>query len=50
MLAGEAPLGCSALLRVAGLPIRYWLTGANPTLFGKVERLERNDVFSATFS
>ena len=43
MLAGEAPLGCSALLRVAGLPIRHWLAGASPTLFEKVERLERNE-------
>jgi hypothetical protein len=43
MFAGEAPLGCSGLLRVAGLPIRYWLAGASPTLFEKVERLERNE-------
>jgi hypothetical protein len=43
MFASEAPLGCSALLRVAGLPIRYWLAGANPTLFDKVERLERDE-------
>jgi hypothetical protein len=43
MFASEAPLGCSGLLRVAGLPIRYWLAGANPTLFEKVERLERDE-------
>ena len=43
MFAGETPLGCSALLRVAGLPVRYWLAGANPTLFEKVERLERDE-------
>jgi Lantibiotic dehydratase, N terminus len=43
MFASEVPLGCSALLRIAGLPIRYWLAGANPTLFEKVERLERNE-------
>jgi len=43
MLAGEAPLGCSALLRVAGLPIRYWLAGASPALFEKAERLARNE-------
>lgn len=41
MSAGEAALGCSALLRVAGLPVRYWLAGANPALFGRIERLER---------
>jgi hypothetical protein len=41
MFADEDPLGCSGLLRVAGLPIRYWLAGASPTLFEKVERLER---------
>jgi len=43
MFAGEAPIGCSGLLRVAGLPIRYWLAGANPTLFKKVERLVREE-------
>jgi len=43
MFASDSPLGCSALLRVAGLPIRYWLAGANPTLFEKVERLIRDE-------
>jgi hypothetical protein len=43
MVTGEAPLGCSGLLRVAGLPIRYWLVGANPALFQKVEGLERDE-------
>lgn len=43
MFAAEAPLGCSALLRVAGLPIRYWLEGASPQLFGMVEALERSE-------
>lgn len=43
MLADEASLGCSGLLRVAGLPVRYWLAGASSTLFEKVERLERNE-------
>jgi hypothetical protein len=33
------PIGASALLRVAGLPIRYWLAGANPTLFDLVRQL-----------
>ena len=43
MFKDEAPLGCSALLRVAGLPVRYWLAGASPTLFEKVERLARTE-------
>jgi hypothetical protein len=43
MFAGDAVLGCSGLLRVAGLPVRLWLAGANPTLFGKVECLARNE-------
>jgi hypothetical protein len=43
MIVKEAPGGCSALLRVAGLPIRYWLAGANPTLFEKAERLEGDE-------
>ena len=43
MFAGDAPLGSSALLRVAGLPIRYWLAGASSTLFAKVEQLERHE-------
>jgi Lantibiotic dehydratase, N terminus len=43
MLANEAPLGCSGLLRVAGLPIRHWLAGASPTLFAKAERLDRDE-------
>jgi hypothetical protein len=43
MPADESTLGCSALLRVAGLPIRYWLAGANPKLFEKVARLERDE-------
>ena len=42
MLAADAPLGSSALLRVAGLPIRYWLAGASSTLFAKVRQLERS--------
>ncbi len=47
MFAAEAPLGCSALLRVAGLPIRYWLEGASPQLFGMVEALERSEKSAA---
>ncbi|HEX5886527.1 MAG TPA: lantibiotic dehydratase [Pyrinomonadaceae bacterium] len=43
MFARETPLGCSTLLRVAGLPIRYWLAGANPTLFAKAVRLIRDE-------
>ena len=41
MIVSDSPLGCSGLLRVSGLPIRYWLAGANPELFEKVTRLER---------
>ena len=36
---GEMTMGSDGLLRVAGLPIRYWLEGANPALFTAVERL-----------
>jgi hypothetical protein len=43
MLPGDARLGSSALLRVAGLPIRCWLAGANPTLFANVAQLERRE-------
>lgn len=41
MFTGEATMGGSGLLRVAGLPIRYWLAGANPKLFEKAVHLER---------
>lgn len=34
-----ATLGSGGLLRVAGLPIRYWLCGANPALFAAVAHL-----------
>ena len=39
MTMGSVPIGASGLLRVAGLPIRYWLAGASPALFGLVRRL-----------
>lgn len=42
MFTRDTPLGCSGLLRVAGLPIRHWLAGASPALFDKVKRLERD--------
>ncbi|HWK28580.1 MAG TPA: lantibiotic dehydratase [Solirubrobacter sp.] len=40
MTAADA-LGCSGLLRVAGLPVRFWLAGAAPELMVAVARLER---------
>jgi hypothetical protein len=36
----EGPLGSSAVLRVSGLPIRYWLDGANPSLFSNIACLD----------
>lgn len=39
-MTAETPLGSSALLRMASLPIRYWLYGANPKLFNKIKLLE----------
>jgi hypothetical protein len=39
-VTGQQPsLGGAALLRVAGLPIRCWLAGANPDLFAQVRQL-----------
>lgn len=41
MATRDSSLGCSGLLRVAGLPIRFWLMAANPALFRRVARLDR---------
>lgn len=35
-----ASIGSSALLRVAGLPIRLWVGASNPCLFSKIRALE----------
>jgi hypothetical protein len=37
----EAGFGATALLRVAGVPMTWWLAGANPDLFALLRRLDR---------
>lgn len=43
MRAGESTLGGTALLRVAGLPIQYWLAAASPKLFALLELLDKDE-------
>ncbi len=43
MPASDLALGCSALLRVAGLPIRLWVAAGNSELFGLLRRLGELD-------
>lgn len=39
MEAARVPLGASAILRLAGCPVRSWLLAASPELFAEVARL-----------
>ena len=41
MSTSELPVGCSALLRVSGCPIQFWLAAANPGLFSLVRQLNQ---------
>ncbi len=40
-MATDPGFGGTALLRVAGVPMTWWLAGANPELFGLLRRLDR---------
>ncbi|MDH3598754.1 MAG: hypothetical protein OEU26_03830, partial [Candidatus Tectomicrobia bacterium] len=41
MSTSEVTVGCSAILRVSGCPIQFWLAAANPELFACVRQLNR---------
>jgi|GEM_PF-2597847 len=39
----DAAFSDSGLLRIAGLPIRYWLAAANAEMFDRIRRLDREE-------
>ena len=41
MSTPELSIGSSALLRVSGCPIQFWLAAANPELFSLVRQLDQ---------